>query len=215
MARASKAEVPADGAFSANDYAPEGQPLLDNNQHNLLLAALASNQPPNNVFAGAPLGHRRAISYPQFPYTGPVGNLEVPQQDVSPDFGDLVDDIAFGESLGDEVPVDFENVDASNLTSGALEEYISPELGLELGEKRKLPEDAENADDSAKEKGGEQKIPKKPGRKLSTSEPTTVRRSIAPRSMLTAARNARLRTELHKGLSGSARKNTSRTSRPK
>jgi AP-1-like factor len=166
-------------AGTANDFQNGAPFYLDATQQDLLLAALASNnQNPNDLFSTG-LGHNRAASNSQFPYS--TDNVD-PTFFTSPQQSTPAN--AFNNAGMDESPfvdyLDGDNFDFDNgdddLMIGALPgDSPSGKNGEESNEKRKSPDDDDDEDEGGgKRREGEDKQAKKPGRKPLTSEPTTV-----------------------------------------
>jgi AP-1-like factor len=166
-------------AGTANDFQNGAPFYLDATQQDLLLAALASNnQNPNDLFSTG-LGHNRAASNSQFPYS--TDNVDPtfftsPQQSTPANaFSNMgMEESPFVDYLdGDNF--DFDNAD-DDLMIGALPGGSpSGKNSEESNEKRKSPDDDDDEDEGGgKRREGEDKQAKKPGRKPLTSEPTTV-----------------------------------------
>jgi hypothetical protein len=204
-------------AGTANDFQNGAPFYLDATQQDLLLAALASNnQNPNDLFSTG-LGHNRAPSNSQFPYStdhvDPTFFTSPQQSTPANAFNNVgMDESPFVDYLdGDNF--DFDNAD-DDLMIGALPgDSPSGKNGEESSEKRKSPDDDDDEDEGGgKRREGEDKQAKKPGRKPLTSEPTTVGLSTRCTLKMTnlGYRNARRKIELHSEPSGRGKKSTSR-----
>ncbi|KAF2020980.1 PAP1-domain-containing protein [Aaosphaeria arxii CBS 175.79] len=167
---------------STNDFGQNGAPFyLDPNQQDLLLAALASNNPdPSNLFSTNDAKTQQSLNGSQFPY--PIDGGIDPNYFTSPqqstpanNFSSNnanIEESPFVDYLDGDTSFDFENGD-SELMIGDL-----PGDSPESSEKRKSPEDdAEDPDGGGKRREPEDKQAKKPGRKPLTSEPTTKRKA--------------------------------------
>jgi AP-1-like factor len=132
-------------------------PYLSNAQQELLLAALASNNPPTNMF-----DNRNKIK--------PAADMHALEfEDTSPYLDYLDGDTSFdidASDLGGQHM--FENMDSNASNKSDSTDGDKPD-------KRKSPEEDSPEDEvDAKRREGDPKEAKKPGRKPLTSEPTTV-----------------------------------------
>jgi AP-1-like factor len=148
-------------AGTTNDLTNGAPFYLDSNQHNLLLAALASNnQDPSNLFSTDPT----FFTSPQ--QSTPANAFTSGSIEESP----------YGDFLDGDTSFDYDNGDTGDLMIGALPgDSPSGKSSEDSTEKRKSPgDDDEDIDGGGKRREGEDKQAKKPGRKPLTSEPTTV-----------------------------------------
>lgn len=138
-------------------------PYLSNAQQELLLAALASNNPPSNHVKSKPSTDMNPLDFDD---TSPY--LEYLDGDTSFDFDP--------SDLGGQHMFDNMGSNASNK---------SDSTDGDKPDKRKSPEEESPEDEvDAKRREGEPKEAKKPGRKPLTSEPTTVSNLSCAASML-------------------------------
>lgn len=160
--------------FDPNSY-------LDEQQQNLLLAALSSNMnvnklQQNSFSASSP--DLTSLNNAQFPNTLDPSFFASPQQNSGAlstfdTFG--VEESPYLEFAEGDPDFDFGNIDGDESLIGPL----PGEDGLDIHEKRKSPEDGEGStENDSKRQEGEDKVAKKPGRKPLTSEPTTVSSAI-------------------------------------
>ncbi|THX27089.1 PAP1-domain-containing protein [Aureobasidium pullulans] len=132
-------------------------PYLSNAQQELLLAALASNNPSGNREKNKPSADMNAL---EFEDTSPY--LDYLDGDTSFDFD--------ASDLGGQHMFDNMGSNASNKSDST--------DGGDKPDKRKSPEeDSLDDENDAKRREGEPKEAKKPGRKPLTSEPTTKRKA--------------------------------------
>lgn len=161
---------------------------LDPNQHDLLLAALASNhQDPNALYSNM---DNKTIGGSQFAYPmDPAFDSSFytsPQQGTPANgFHDgSIEESPFVDYLDGDTSFDFDG-DNGDLMIGALPGGSPNGKNDDGTEKRKSPDDdAEDPDGGGKRREGEDKQAKKPGRKPLTSEPTTVRFPICDTTWL-------------------------------
>ncbi|KAK2850747.1 hypothetical protein FQN49_005355 [Arthroderma sp. PD_2] len=137
---------------------------VNNDQQDLLLAALSSNNPPTKPGPQSNLGSANGSS----------GNehFDSPPQDI-PGSGQLSFDPDDSPFLGLDLDADFDVSD--HVLIGDLPGAEGEKHGHR--EKRKSLDGLEDADTGKKRKENEDKVAKKPGRKPLTSEPTTKRKA--------------------------------------
>lgn len=201
--------------------------ILTPQQQNLLFRALTSNQPaggpsPNNPSSTTPSTTTQSPMAPGL--SGAPGAQESPFQDYY-DY-DSSFDLGFGNDVSGEMFGDLPGT--TRKFSDGSSKANSPEN--ENSEKRSHPDgdSAEKEEGDSKRRESEGKVPKKPGRKLLTNEPSSVsgpehpfsasivNLSVAIEPYLTAtSRKERLRTALLSAPSASGKNSTSRTLRPK
>lgn len=175
-------------------------PNLSTAQRNLLLAALSSNKrSKSNSTAAVPQAQQVSDYFPQF--SAPQKTQQSSYDGINPAIfdqnqGSIGYDSTFDDSL---LSLD----DNSNIDFG-LAQHGSNTLDVDAHEKRKSPDDDEEDDEDDydhKKQEGDDKAAKKPGRKLITAEPTTVRLALLllhfSQLALTHNRSAKLRTVLH------------------
>lgn len=164
-------------------------PSLSSEQQSLLLAALESNK--RNRDAQAASGKPKAVKKTT---TSPRGTLkqQVSQtsQNESPSYETPDSSRSGSHTFGDGLLGDFFDTSPTfdadfpatnddyfdDYTSFAQDDNGGVTEGIDAGEKRKSPDDDDSSDEaeSGKRQEGDDKIAKKPGRKLITTEPTTV-----------------------------------------
>lgn len=168
--------------MTTNDF-PGGAPFyLDPTQQDLLLAALASNNPNSHDLFSTSLENdsKHPTANSQFRY--PVDHVDPtfftsPQQSTPANtFNSMnMEESPFIDYGDGDTTFDYDNAD-DDLMIGALPGGSPNKHGDDSNEKRKSPdEDADDDDEGGgKRREGEDKQAKKPGRKPLTSEPTTV-----------------------------------------
>jgi AP-1-like transcription factor len=163
---------------------------LSKDQQELLMAALASNIPPEGDIKPPTRDSfdfsSGSLSSPMFP----SGQFDAAFANV--DFSSM-DDQQFMELLGNNAAVDFDAIAPEDTLNENEESPTSPiQNEYDLHDKRKNSEDGAEAENTPKRRESEEKTTKKPGRKPLTSEPTSV--SLQPlldAQILTSARNER------------------------
>lgn len=176
-------------AGATNDFHNGASFYLNPTQEDLLLAALASNNPnPLDMFPAksdttnannANNANSRSMSNSQYQYS--VNALDPtfftsPQQTTPANAFNLgIEESPFIDYLDGDTTFDFDNADNSDLMIGDLPGGTSAN-NEESNEKRKSPGDDDDGDDEGggKRRESDDKQAKKPGRKPLTSEPTTV-----------------------------------------
>lgn len=155
--------------------------ILTPQQQNLLFRALTSNQP-----AGGPSPNNPSTTSPSAPTQSPLapGLSGAPGFQESP-FQDYYDydssfDLGFGNDVSGEMFGDLPG--ATRKSSDGSSKATSPEN--ENTEKRSHPDEdsAEKEEGDSKRRESDGKVPKKPGRKLLTNEPSSVSGPEHPRS---------------------------------
>jgi len=146
-------------------------PSLSTPQRNLLAAALASNK-RNKANPTAP---QVPDYFPQF--TAPQKIQQTSYDSVNPAIFDLnQSNIGYDSTFDDSLL----SLDGHNPVDFGLLQPSPNALDIDAHEKRKSPDDDEEDDEDDydhKKQEGDDKVAKKPGRKLITAEPTTVRLS--------------------------------------
>lgn len=163
-------------AGTTNDNYFDPQAYLSPNQQDLLLAALSSNNPTGLASFGLTGNDAKSFQNGQFSMDNSIdpSYFTSPQQaPPSGDFGSFnMNESPFGDFVDTDGNFDFDPTEEGDLMIGSLPGENSTE-----GEKRKSPEDdddEEEGEEGNKRREGDDKNPKKPGRKPLTSEPTTV-----------------------------------------
>jgi AP-1-like factor len=150
--------------------------ILTPQQQNLLFRALTSNQP-----AGGPSPNNPSTTSPSDPTQSPLapGLSGAPGFQESP-FQDYYDydssfDLGFGNDVSGEMFGDLPG--ATRKSSDGSSKATSPEN--ENTEKRSHPDEdsAEKEEGDSKRRESDGKVPKKPGRKLLTNEPSSKRKA--------------------------------------
>jgi AP-1-like factor len=186
--------------------------ILTPQQQNLLFAALNSNKAAAAAAAGSSSNTAISLSpesfkSPTMPTTDSNQFQESPFLDnYDYDFGDSSFDFSFASNNGDQPRMigDVPGTEASD----------SPEN--EASDKRSHPDDEDDEDspgNEAKRHGSSDKVPKKPGRKPLTSEPSSVsvHLTFGIRPVLTRPRSAKPKTGQLNAPSGNEKRSTSRT----
>ena len=204
---------------------------LNSNEQDLLLNALNSNVVPTTTAASSTQPNGRPGSYsagkaqganPQRSMSGESPTYASPTQQT-PLSG------TFANSGIDGSPYPDGELDESNLDWDFNEDLIgglpgdsgAGDIEGEHGEKRKSPEDGDDQDGNGKRHEHEDKTSKKPGRKPLTSEPTSVSSFLLVKrirygwALTVEDRSARRRIARPSVRSASARRSTSKTSKPK
>lgn len=200
-------------------------PYLSTSQQDLLVAALASSNPSSKNTA-----IKRSDSDPsqQLNLSGLShinGAMLDKNQSQSRSSADLTnfdfdDTSPFLDYLDGDTGFGFDSNDLGDRMFGSVPGAQTDSSEGDKPDKRKSPEDAEDDDEDgdAKRREGDDKTAKKPGRKPLTSEPTTVSSPpLRGADMGTDGKNrsARHRIALRNAHSESARRSTSRISRPR
>lgn len=158
-------------------------PNLSMAQRNLLMAALASNKrSKQNGNAAAPADQANEY-FPPFPQT--IAPTKVQQNNfdgVNPAIFDISQEqyptSGYDSTFDDSLLSQFDNTGSLDFGTIGNDDLQSPDsYDNESHEKRKSPDeddDDEDEESSHKKQEGDDKIAKKPGRKLITAEPTTV-----------------------------------------
>lgn len=196
---------------------------LSSEQQDLLYAALSSS----NHFSKGQHGESATMNPLNSNLHPPQGRHQhqnQPRKQSSPSSGAEVFDSPSEEAIGSaRLDMDFLDADLDFNAGESLFGDLPEEPEPEIREKRKSIDGNQNEEGGKKRKENETKVPKKPGRKPLTSEPTSV--GVLPQaymsrftSVLTDIvlhRSERPRTERPNGRFAIAKKNTSRTSKPK
>ena len=147
--------------------------LLTPQQQNLLFAALNSNQQANN--AGSSLNNNKNVFGSPNSFKSPPGqNFDgSPSIQDSPFLDNL--DYDFGDSSFD---FSFASNDATVTNGDNADSAKSDTSDNDGAEKRSHPDDDDDEDESpgSKRRESTDKVPKKPGRKPLTNEPSSVRK---------------------------------------
>jgi AP-1-like transcription factor len=145
--------------------------MLTPQQQSLLFAALNSNKPQTTAATANPSG--LTLSPNSFK-SSPLQNSEAPLVQESPfldnyeyDFGDSSFDFSFA--------TDDTTRPVTDADGDAAETARSESSDIDGNEKRGLPDDERDDESSPKRRESSDKVPKKPGRKPLTSEPSSVR----------------------------------------
>lgn len=151
--------------------------LLTPQQQSLLFAALNSNKQSNTI------NNPPTASPAVFNNAGAPANGQVNGFGDSP-FLDNLDNLDYTDFGDSSFDFSFANGDQSLMgdTSSAAIKSESPENG-EVHEKRSHPEDDDEGtpvESDPKRRESTEKVPKKPGRKPLTSEPSSVRYTCSP-----------------------------------
>jgi len=188
-----------------NQFNP--QPYLDPNQQELLLAALASNNPTfkGTSFPSAPQSNSMAnhAQNPQQPLYGNMNDsyFASPQQMAPMTNFDTfaIDDSPFLDGLDGDASFDYDFETGDQMIGSLPGDSPGKDGGSErdtidgdIHDKRKI-DDKDEVNGDNKRREGEDKTAKKPGRKPLTSEPTTKRKA----QKRAAQRAFRERKEMH------------------
>lgn len=165
-------------------------PYLSNAQQDLLVAALASNNPPSkhkNFCIPQNSGIKRSDSDPSNQVDlDSLSHVNAAMLDGNLDQGrpsgefqnfDFEDTSPYLDYIDGDTSFGFDSNDLGGQMFGNLPGAQTDSSEGDKPDKRKSPEDAEDDDDEegdAKRREGDDKTAKKPGRKPLTSEPTTV-----------------------------------------
>lgn len=198
------------GTSGSQQFNPHS--FLDEQQQNLLLAALSSNMGGNksqqNSFSTSN-PDLAALSNGQFSGAIDPAYFTSPQPSGALSTFDTfnVDDSPYLDFAEGDPNFDFGDLEGDESMIGPL-----PGEDDDSNDKRERSEEGDDLEESgAKRQEGEDKTPKKPGRKPLTSEPTTVSAQSYIRQQhvpLISHRNEKRKTGLRNGLSVSARRST-------
>ena len=214
-------------AFNASSI--PGFPNLTQKQQELLRSALLSNERNLNMSAFRSAEEANIFSdslkrTPSLTQGIDPHVFDQPYSDVSSSKSPSSDSWRGPPTFGNSFLPDFSNGQATNFAVDLPQDVLDSLSGTtNNGEKRKNVDDGSDDDSDEqdpKRRDGDDKGPKKPGRKPLMAEPTTVSKSASNLTSPINAhkgpnRNARLKIALLKGLSASARSSTSKISRPR
>lgn len=152
--------------------------FLTPQQQSLLFAALNSNRAPNSA-ATANAGNASSFSPSSFTKS-PTGAGDALSLNESPfidyDYSFDAGDASFDDSLYDNTADNLKMIGDLPAAGAAPESTTGASEGNDSPEKRSHPDDEdEPQENGAKRRESTEKVPKKPGRKPLTSEPTSVR----------------------------------------
>jgi AP-1-like factor len=157
--------------------------FLDPTQEDLLTAALNSNN-PNHTGSSSSMGQQfgnNSSTMNQFSFDGLDPSLFMNQNNLAvngfdQNFGSL-EDSPYLDYADDDANFDYELNDAEGQMIGSLPDDDDDDQH-DIHDKRKSPDDdKEDNENPGKRREGENKEPKKPGRKPLTSEPTNKRKA--------------------------------------
>ena len=160
------------------NHQDEFNPYLSPTQQDLLIAALASSNPPGKATTHSPATGKLAMNNPVESLD--MNDINTTYEQPTPGsgtFGSIgMDDSPFIDYLEPDANFDLEPIDDDDMIGALPGGPSTTEPDGDLHEKRKSIGDNEDEEDGGgKRREGDDKMAKKPGRKPLTSEPTTVR----------------------------------------